>query len=633
LNPPPWPRSWPQWLAAFALALAILVRVPSYDLVSWAFDTEGYLASGRRILAGDWNVTGTLSAGLQLLSPAYFYIVALLLWVRDDVTTLAFFGSALGAVGTWFMYDAGRRLHSPVAGAVAALVYATVPALVIESRAVSNPGLMVSCLPVGYWLAARYREMPTLARALLVGAWALLLTQLHATGAFSAIAVLAVAFAGVWQRPGALVTGVATCLVPWAWISYSHASGAASLAARFKPNTAFWTDLGRVAWFVVSFPTRLSTDDPTVWATLATGASTAAATMAIVAACAMMVARRPLSPWLVASLSLPVFGLVVSSAIYSGPLVFYYFCGVWPPLVLLLGAGLAGLPQARGRQIAAAAICVAAMINGAFVYRFDAMARDHDVVLFRPQDLFLPRTPGGDNERISMPTVRSIVATSRAVSPHVADWASAMRAVRGARGELWREARGESLRPAGAGGGFAFYVGDPAATSEDETEVGAAGLCEVFPAVENPWRVSLGRPPAGWTDRAFDESGWRSLPLPARSESDGRGPLPVPTTWNVSRVLFRGRYRADSARPRHVLAFVVRTDRGFPHELATLHVNGTPVTPSRHVIWSSEVSDNVEWHADITALVQSGDNLVAVAVEGRAGRFDFDAFALPCLEP
>ncbi len=143
----------------FVLATACVSRLRNYDLGWFGWDQAYFLAEARRVAAGDFDVTGPLAVGVNVIGPLYSYVLGGLLWMGGDAGFLALCNALLEVAAVGLVFVSARRL-SGLAGAIAAAVtYASVPVLVLSTRMIWNPSWLPALSVVGWWLVLRYTEV------------------------------------------------------------------------------------------------------------------------------------------------------------------------------------------------------------------------------------------------------------------------------------------------------------------------------------------------------------------------------------------------------------------------------------------------------------------------------------------
>jgi len=231
------PPALPTTIAALALtALAFALRVTALDLESLWFDTahSGVVAlnpSLGEVLQG---------AAADFQSPLYFVLLHTWLAVAQSDFWLAFPSAAAGTLIVPLAFTLGRRLFSPGAGLVAALVCATTTYQVYYSRYPRGYILLAFlALLAAYWLhralvpgpgeqpVPRHRLLPWLAHAAAVVAASY--TQPYAFFIVAAM-WLAGGFYALARRPRALppligaAAAVAVAYAPWLGVTAGQMS-------------------------------------------------------------------------------------------------------------------------------------------------------------------------------------------------------------------------------------------------------------------------------------------------------------------------------------------------------------------------------------------------------------------------
>lgn len=207
------------WLVAGLTLLAFGLRVYWLDGQSMWSD-EGlslYRASQPLgdILANTITVDGVVTR--DTTPPTYFLLLAG--WravVGDSIYALRFLGAAFGVLAVPLMFALGKRLFSPLVGALAALLMAVSPFHIFYSQELRNYSLFVTLSLVSVWLTWRLRGAPRHRRAPLGIAWLVataLMAYTHYFGlfilAFELLALAVMALRGRVSRRVWLLIGLA----------------------------------------------------------------------------------------------------------------------------------------------------------------------------------------------------------------------------------------------------------------------------------------------------------------------------------------------------------------------------------------------------------------------------------------
>lgn len=225
-------------VVAGAAAVGAVLRVAWVLIASrrptHLYDPARYVGYAEAISRGDGMVEGLTGQPTAYFPPGYPYVLGALDTVLshtplpDDLPLAAgLLQAVLGTASIVLVAVLGRRLHSPAAGAVAAVGLAVYPNLVLHTAAILSEtlaialllGLLVALVPPpgdAPWPAGLDRRR-LVAAGVLFGA--LLLVRPVSAGVVVAVAVaLLVARAGI--RRTAAVTGTllgigALCVMPW----------------------------------------------------------------------------------------------------------------------------------------------------------------------------------------------------------------------------------------------------------------------------------------------------------------------------------------------------------------------------------------------------------------------------------
>lgn len=621
---------WRPWCASLlVLGIAAAVRLPHYDVAWFGLDQIYFMAEARRVLSGQWDVVGPLASGLNIVGPLYSYLLAGLLWLRDDPRFLVLFGVTCDVAATWFVYDTARRLTAPSLGIVAALTYVTVPTLVLGTRLIWNPSLLPAVVAIGWWLAVRYCHNPSTLKLVSVAFAAGLTLPLHATGIFHAaglmVAVLIAKPPSFGQILAALVAG-ALPLLPLLPRLVGATSDAGSLGDRFAVPVELVPALKSFAQMTLGFPRAFGEH----WSA---GLSTAAALVqALVAGIGLVLGltqRSPYRPiWL--GLTVSLVSLCAAALFYAGPISWHYFIALAATLCLCIARAIGGLPTWRiGAAAAMAGIAVAHL---PFLERFDRQAIASGLIRVEAGRVGfrVPQTTA------YAPVLRDLRAIGRAVQSVIPDGATAMLGAHGGRGELWRETGAEFMPPAAApldGWRAEFLLMGPGATPlRPKARLIDKRVC-AFERSRIRWKALHGAPPIGWELPQFADSDWMTIGLPQRMRGPSlAGPGSALVGWRSPQLLLRGRFDAATTAGRHALGVLVRSLGYSEHWIARASINGTALASPKDRVFLSTVSMSHEWFIDLTGRLQAGENVIALALDGQIPAFDLDVFDVPCLD-
>ena len=210
------------WLVVGLTLLAFGLRVYWLDGQSMWSD-EGlslYRASQSLgdLLANTITVDGVVTR--DTTPPTYFLLLAG--WravVGDSIYALRFLGAAFGVLAVPLMFALGKRLFSPLVGALAALLMAVSPFHIFYSQELRNYSLFMTLSLVSVWLTWRLRGVARHRRAPLGIAWLVvtaLMAYTHYFGlfilAFELLALAVMALRGRVSRRVWLLIGLAALL-------------------------------------------------------------------------------------------------------------------------------------------------------------------------------------------------------------------------------------------------------------------------------------------------------------------------------------------------------------------------------------------------------------------------------------
>ncbi len=617
-----------RWLAsALILGVAALVRLPHYDVAWFGYDQIKFMTQARLVLAGHWDVLGPDASGLNIIGPLYSYLLAGLLWIREDPRFLVLFGVLCDVVAAWFVYDIARRLSGPAAAIVAAVSYVTVPTLVIGTRLLWNPTLLPGLVALAWWLAVRYREWPSTWTLIGIAFAAGLMLPLHATGIFHA-AGLAVAVM-MSRRPTVpqFVVAVTAGLLPLLPVLprlLGSTSDVGALGGRIAMPTNLIPTLVALAEITLGFPKAFG-QYPS--ADLSTGVFHV---QAVVAAAGLIVtvARRTAYWPIWGGLALSLASEVIGAVFYAAAISWHYFIALAPAVCLWIGHVVSLAP--RGRLPVAVCLSAMATLHLWFVHDFDRRAIASGLIRVETQQVGIrgPALVG------YAPTLRDLRITGREVQSIVPDGATAMLMARGARGELWRETAAEFMTPAAGprdGWTTSFLLTGPGATQlEPGVRIVGDRVC-AFERSSAVWR-GIHRPPvAGWELPGFADTDWVALDFPRRITGRSlAGPHLALATWRSPQLLLRGNFAVDTAQPRRAFGMTIRS--AGVHWIGGAFVNGVPITGIRDRVLLSSVARTQEWFLDVTSGLRAGENTIAIALDGQVAMFDLDIFEVPCLD-
>ena len=135
----------PGWRWRRSFSPAAYARLPEGELGWFVFDqgrdayTARAIASGQSLPLLGPEVQG---GPAHTWGPLYFYVLAIPFAFSSDPAVALVFVSAIGLASVFLTYRLGRAFFSLEVGLIAAALFATYPLPVIESRAISNVGLL-----------------------------------------------------------------------------------------------------------------------------------------------------------------------------------------------------------------------------------------------------------------------------------------------------------------------------------------------------------------------------------------------------------------------------------------------------------------------------------------------------------
>ena len=630
------------------LTIALAARLPHYDVAWFGIDQVYFLSEARRILAGATDVVGPLSSGLNLLGPLYSYLLAGLLWIRNDAAFLGLFNVLCEVAGAWFVFDASRRVAGTTAGVVAGITYAVSPILVLSTRLIWNPSLLPMMVAIGWWMAVRYGEKPTLPRLATTALVAGLMLPLHPTGVFPAAGVV---LAAVLMHPPPLAhLAIAAAagllpLVPTLMRMTNRSGDVSTLGSQLTFPADFFSTLPAVITLFLSFPARLAPDDGA--AAIAAGALYVVALIAAIGAIRGMLAGHSPYPshpphprhswhpwhpwhsrlWLTMSLTSAVY--LIAAAAYSGGLTWYYLLAFVPMCALFVARAIGGV-STRLQAVGATIALACALAEAVFVYRFDAVAIESGLLRIDSSRVMIRRAPG---EAFSL-TMREVREISNEAAQVVPEGATALQSVHGMRGELWRESGAEFMPAAAAPQAVRdrrfTVVGRHAAPLKEDATLVATRVCASI-RDDIRWRGQHRALP-GWETASFADDHWFELPLPRRTEAPSlSADNPRFAEWRTGRLVLRGRFNVQAPSRKRLLAITTHSPPGAPVPVTELFVNGVSMTPTKSRVMYG-IYLNQEWLIDITTRVRAGENLIAIGLLSPSNTFDLDVFEVPCTD-
>jgi hypothetical protein len=622
------PRSW--LLSALVLGFAALIRFRHYDIAWFGLDQIYFMAEARRILAGHFDVVGPLASGLNIIGPLYSYLLAGLLWIRDDPRFLGLFSVTCEVIASWFVYDTARRVAGPAAGIAAAVTYVTAPVLVLSTRMIWNPTLVPALVALGWWLVVRYVQAPSSAKLVGVALISGLTLTLHATGVFHAaglmLAVLVARRPTLRQLLAALVAGVLP-LVPVILLLKSNTTDVGVLGSRFAWPGEFLPIIKGLCEIVLNFPRAFARD----WsADLAASVLRVQAIVATLGLAYALVGRSAYWPvWV--GVTVAVVSNVASAIFYAGSISWHYFIALVPIACLCGAQAIGSLP--RWRVTAAGLMSSLAASLLLFIGQVDGEAIasglirvDAGLVGFRVASVI------GYS-----PTVRELHNLGHTLREVIPDGSTAMLMAHGIRGDLWRET-GAEFMPKGdsprSDWPTQFMLMGPGATPLiPSARMLGERVCVFERSPLVTWKSRHGALSAGWELPDFIDGDWIALELPRRTTGPSlAGPFRALATWRVPQMLLRGRFTVDALQRQRAFSVSIHGVGSSQHWIAQVAVNGKPLAVTRERVMYSSMTRNQEWLIDLTSALRTGENVIALAIDGQVPAFDLDVFEVPCLD-
>jgi 4-amino-4-deoxy-L-arabinose transferase-like glycosyltransferase len=174
-------RRIPWGAAIFALALltGVGTLVAGSHSVDFSADPYRYGFMARSLLRGE----GWPAQAIQRRGPLYSIFIAGVFAVFGDHVWLVHLAQALMLAGTAFlMFDLGRRLFSLRAGIIAGVLAAFHPLFLRYVSSLHLETFLTFMFTLMVWLTIRFRDRPSIANGLLVGAAAGLTSLIKAIG-------------------------------------------------------------------------------------------------------------------------------------------------------------------------------------------------------------------------------------------------------------------------------------------------------------------------------------------------------------------------------------------------------------------------------------------------------------------
>lgn len=241
------------------------------------------------------------------------------------------------------------------------------------------------------------------------------------------------------------------------------------------------------------------------------------------------------------------------------------------------------------------------------------------------------RRPPGEAFSLTMREVRAVSETANRVIPN---GATALMAVHGIRGELWRESGAEFMawvaapdrdRPM-----HLTVVSRGAAPLKEDAQLLSDAVCASSRDAIS-WRGQHRAVP-GWETTEFDDADWFALELPRRTEAPSlAADDPRFALWRSGRLVLRGRYVAGETARKRLLAVTAHSPPLTGVGLTEIFVNGVAVAASKERVMYG-IYRNQEWLIDLTDRVKPGENVIALGFSSNGNAFDLDVFEVPCTD-
>jgi len=654
-------------LAAILLAGAY-ARLPEGDLGWFVFDqardayTASAIASGQSLPLLGPEVQGGPG---HTWGPLYFYILAIPFSFSGDPAVALVFVSAIGLASVFLTYRLGRAFFSVEVGLIAAALFATYPLPVIESRAISNIGLL-SFFTVLFFhsllsLLVHRRSAMIVPVLLCVGA----LVQIH-LAAVSCFAILAVALACFRPRIrlihlAAALAGLFLLLSPYltaqvrdgfrdvtALLSYAQgqfrprAPGQLGLlAAQF-----FFTSPDVVAGFRDLIPGWRA--DVFQFLHMAEAGLLALGAAWVVGVVLVRWLRRPQECAFAAHALLALWLAVPFVIVGAGASIrLYHFDVIYPAPFLAggivlsrLGGALAGRMASARRPLIAA--CVAAFVAATVLSQLDFHHRFRQAIRAAGA---IRWSDGGSQPPYELIPITYHASLVRALVKDMgADRQGVFRRTHGSRFQSlsedkgyffdWTVAGSRKDRAPSPTSHYALirdeHLGE-AVRGRRTAIVGPYTIVEYVPFVDySSWRCAHDIGP-NWSG-------------PGAPEDRGSWPLSFPTTeppnqatygaarfreWEAATVYCRGELVLDQPRPLGASLVISQRMSGVqPAKIVELYVNGTPAPLLRSVAHATLTIVYRDAIFDVGGQLQPGRNVVAFRVAGPGRAFDLDVYEI-----
>ena len=172
----------PAWHVAILLALAAAQIGCGIWASTASSDTNRDIYFAQQIASGTWfPLTGPRINGMLHIGPLWFYVLALPLWLIPNAATVTGVMAALSALQFPLAYILGRRFGSAREGLLFAVALALPGWMNLSFASLTHQIAVVPALLFGVFAALRYRELPDLRRAALLGLACVLMLSAHPT--------------------------------------------------------------------------------------------------------------------------------------------------------------------------------------------------------------------------------------------------------------------------------------------------------------------------------------------------------------------------------------------------------------------------------------------------------------------
>ncbi|MBM4267474.1 MAG: hypothetical protein FJ144_12820 [Deltaproteobacteria bacterium] len=541
------------------LALAVLLRLLWLDAGWFGVDQARDLTFASEIASGRaLPLVGPPMRNRFHLGATYYYFWTLPFLASTEPLAAYAFAGLLGVLAVGLTWLLARRIAGSSAGVAAALLLATSPIAVIDSRVAWAPAALPP-LSAGLLLALfAVLERPSAGAALAVALLSALALQLH----LAAAPLVLVAAATLFVRRRALGARSLGSAALVGLIAFSPALAAlavptapAGLAAPRAPTVDTWSDrLGDLLRVGARTLDGLLPPERPSWIDLVSGAEAAWIGFVLLCAVAILV-RGGRSPAGIRLVVATFVATLVSVAVLPWEAWYYYLDGGLVPAAVIAGVAFASLGRIGGILVFAIAVVRTALLLW-WMHAVHASG-------FLSTDLALLRVGSGAQTSTSQ---RARVLT-------VASRRDGFTALTRALGSVPEEVRSRAHGP-----GFADLDSDNgyflglAAASQPASSGDRAAVVVYANEVPDSWRSAMARPiAAGPLEIVVDESrlgaavvdgcGTERSPLPTHPPTSplayGTGGSPR-ATWPCDSPIVTATVRARSGEPREGAHEVVR---------------------------------------------------------------------------